>query len=61
MLKYDLFQLEVCPKKDCISTVGVKQDLFARNPAHVPITDFFGAIRPVEITYLPETVNNVLY
>lgn len=53
--------LEVCPKKDCISTVGVKQDLFARNPAHVPITDFFGAIRPVEITYLPETVNNVLY
>ncbi|KAJ8928202.1 hypothetical protein NQ314_019265 [Rhamnusium bicolor] len=32
--------LQVCPKSVCISTVGVRRDLFRRNPDHVPITDF---------------------
>lgn len=44
-----LFQLKVCPKSVCISTVGIRKDLFQRNPDYVPITDFFGSIRPVEL------------
>ncbi|KAK7584166.1 hypothetical protein V9T40_005129 [Parthenolecanium corni] len=48
--------LAVCPKQDCISTVGVRTDLFARDPAKVPITDFFGSIRPVELTFVPEEI-----
>ncbi|XP_050538178.1 putative GPI-anchor transamidase [Daktulosphaira vitifoliae] len=43
--------LGVCPKQDCISTVGVRTDLFHRDPAKVPITDFFGSVRPVEFTF----------
>lgn len=46
-----IFQLGVCPKQDCISTVGVRTDLFHRDPAKVPITDFFGSVRPVELTF----------
>lgn len=47
---YNLFlQLAVCPRRDCISTVGVRKDLFKRNPHQVPITDFFGSVRPVEL------------
>ncbi|XP_022179112.1 putative GPI-anchor transamidase [Myzus persicae] len=42
--------LGVCPKQDCISTVGVRIDLFHRDLAKVPITDFFGSVRPVELT-----------
>jgi glycosylphosphatidylinositol transamidase (GPIT) subunit GPI8 len=42
--------LEVCPKRLCISTVGKRTDLFARDPNTVPITDFFGSIRNVELT-----------
>ncbi|XP_026279100.1 putative GPI-anchor transamidase [Frankliniella occidentalis] len=41
--------LKVCPKRLCISTVGVRRDLFRRNPDKVLITDFFGAVRPVEV------------
>ncbi|KRT78488.1 Peptidase, partial [Oryctes borbonicus] len=41
--------LQVCPKRDCISTVGVRRDLFRRNPFQVPITDFFGSFRPVKL------------
>lgn len=39
----------------CISTVGVRKDLFQRNPDEVPITDFFGSVRPVQLLteYLP--------
>lgn len=44
------FQLKVCPKHYCLSTVGVRQDLFRRDPRTVPVTDFFGSIRPVELT-----------
>jgi phosphatidylinositol glycan class K len=42
--------LEVCPKRLCISTVGKRTDLFERDPYKVPITDFFGSVRNVELT-----------
>ena len=52
--------LEVCPKRLCISTVGKRTDLFARDPYKTPITDFFGSVRSVEITRdiieLPEEI-----
>jgi len=41
--------LEVCPKRLCISTVGKRTDLFNRDPHKVPITDFFGSVRKVEV------------
>jgi phosphatidylinositol glycan class K len=41
--------MEVCPKRVCISTVGRRTDLFPRDPYRVPITDFFGSVRRVEI------------
>lgn len=43
--------LAVCPKRVCISTVGVRDDLFLRDTSKVPITDFFGAVRPVRATF----------
>ncbi|KOB67889.1 Phosphatidylinositol glycan [Operophtera brumata] len=43
----DSLSLAVCPKSACLSTVGVRRDLFKRDPAKVPITDFFGSVRPV--------------
>ncbi|XP_046330684.1 GPI-anchor transamidase-like [Haliotis rufescens] len=46
--------LRVCPKSQCISTVSVRTDLFKRDPDKVPLTDFFGSVRNVEI--LPETI-----
>lgn len=42
--------LEVCPRRQCISTVGKRTDLFGRDPYKVPITDFFGSVRNVELT-----------
>jgi len=42
--------LKVCPKRVCISTVGTRTDLFKRDPNKVPITDFFGSVRRVEVT-----------
>lgn len=51
------FQLKVCPKDYCLSTVGVRKDLFRRDPDKVPVTDFFGSLRPVELT---TSVINVL-
>lgn len=42
--------LTVCPKRVCMSTVGVRKDLYPRNPNKVPITDFFGSVRPIELT-----------
>lgn len=33
---------KVCPESLCMSTVKVRLDLYGRNPAQVPITDFFG-------------------
>merc|ERR1719154_1031707 len=34
----------------CISTVGTRTDLFRRDPNKVPITDFFGSVRRVEVS-----------
>lgn len=48
-------QLKVCPKRLCISTVGVRRDLFRRDPDKVLITDFFGAVRPVEVVHPIDT------
>lgn len=45
-----MLQLKVCPKHYCLSTVGVREDLFRRDPKTVPVTDFFGSLRPVELT-----------
>ncbi|XP_055315993.1 putative GPI-anchor transamidase [Sitodiplosis mosellana] len=42
--------LKVCPKRECISTVGVRKDLYPKDPNKVPITDFFGSLRPTEIS-----------
>lgn len=30
--------------------MGVRRDLFRRDPDKVPVTDFFGSLRPVELT-----------
>lgn len=42
--------LKVCPKHQCVSTVGVRTDLFARDTNSVPVTDFFGSVRNVELS-----------
>lgn len=34
--------------------MGVRRDLFKRNPIDVPITDFFGSVRPVEVIDMVE-------
>lgn len=31
--------------------MGVRKDLFSRDPYKVPITDFFGSVRPIELIY----------
>lgn len=49
--------MQVCPKSVCISTVGVRKDLFHRNPDQVPITDFFGSVRPVNLVTHVEQQN----
>ncbi|XP_013771769.1 GPI-anchor transamidase-like [Limulus polyphemus] len=43
--------LKVCPKRVCMSTVASRKDLFRRDPKTVPLTDFFGSVRNVELTY----------
>ncbi|KAL1129620.1 hypothetical protein AAG570_012565 [Ranatra chinensis] len=45
--------LSVCPKRVCISTVGVRKDLFQRDTKKASITDFFGAVRHIEMTDKP--------
>lgn len=30
--------------------MGVRKDLFRRDPSKVLVTDFFGSVRPVEVT-----------
>ncbi|KAM7305498.1 putative GPI-anchor transamidase [Ixodes scapularis] len=42
--------LRVCPKRVCISTVTSRKDLFKRNVDEVPLTDFFGSVRNVELS-----------
>jgi len=39
-----------CPKRLCISTVGVREDLYPKNPKKVKVTEFFGGVRNVELT-----------
>ena len=55
--------LEVCPQRLCMSTVGNRTDLFARDPYKVPITDFFGSVRSVQLTQsileLPEVTTTI--
>ena len=52
--------LQVCPKRLCISTVGKRTDLFARDPFKVPITDFFGSVRNVELSQRTENFSKVI-
>lgn len=49
-MHFEILQLKVCPKRECISTVGVRKDLYPKDPNKVPITDFFGSLRPTEIS-----------
>uniref|UniRef100_A0A2P2I834 GPI-anchor transamidase-like n=1 Tax=Hirondellea gigas TaxID=1518452 RepID=A0A2P2I834_9CRUS len=42
--------LQVCPKRVCISTVGVRRDLYNRDPNNVLVTEFFGSVRNVLLT-----------
>lgn len=53
--------MKVCPKSACISTVGVRKDLFARNPDEVPITDFFGSVRPVKLLEAIPVIEDLKY
>lgn len=55
--------LRVCPQKQCISRVGVRSDLFQRDPEKVLLTDFFGSVRNVELlshTIKLEKITNTL-
>nr|CAG4635500.1 EOG090X07K0 [Artemia franciscana] len=40
--------LEICPEKRCLSTIGIRLDLYERDPQGVKVTEFFGTIRPTE-------------
>lgn len=42
--------LRVCPPSQCVSTVGVRTDLFPRHPSQVLVTEFFGSLRKVQLT-----------
>lgn len=37
--------LASCPKSKCLSTVGVRTDLYPKDPKRVRVTDFFGSSR----------------
>ncbi|XP_013412428.1 GPI-anchor transamidase-like, partial [Lingula anatina] len=50
--------LKVCPKSACVSTVGVRTDLFQRDPKKVLVTDFFGSVRNVELSPYTVTLND---
>lgn len=43
----------VCPKRQCMSTVATRTDLFKRNPKETKITDFFASIPQVDLLHLP--------
>ncbi|VDD86553.1 unnamed protein product [Enterobius vermicularis] len=38
-----------CPKIKCMSTVGVRTDLYPKDPSRVRVTDFFGSTRNVRV------------
>ncbi|CAL8145387.1 unnamed protein product [Orchesella dallaii] len=52
--------LKVCPKWACISTVGVRRDLFRRDPDKVRITDFFGSVRKIQTTTNVFNITNLV-
>ncbi|VDL65402.1 unnamed protein product [Nippostrongylus brasiliensis] len=37
--------LESCPRRQCLSTVGVRKDVYPKEPSRVRATDFFGSSR----------------
>jgi len=45
--------LKVCPRSVCLSTVGVRLDLYRRDPATVRVTDFFGSVRQTQLVKGP--------
>ncbi|CAG0920587.1 unnamed protein product [Notodromas monacha] len=47
--------LKVCPPRDCISTVGVRTDLYPGDLSRTKVTEFFGSERRIEFT--AETVD----
>ncbi|KAI0221788.1 GPI-anchor transamidase [Lamellibrachia satsuma] len=51
--------LQACPRRQCISTVNVRRDLFQRDPDKVLITDFFGSVRKVELSHNYVQLENV--
>ena len=40
---------KICPKHQCISTVGISTHLFKRDASKTLITDFFGSVRSVDL------------
>ncbi|KAH7698969.1 GPI-anchor transamidase [Aphelenchoides avenae] len=47
--------LKACPRPACISTVGVRADLYPKAPERVRVTDFFGArryVKPLSESYV---------
>lgn len=40
---------KICPKHQCISTVGISTHLFKRDTSKTLITDFFGSVRSVDL------------
>ncbi|XP_033643657.1 GPI-anchor transamidase-like isoform X1 [Asterias rubens] len=52
----DFFQ--VCPQQVCRSTPGIRTDLFRRDIKTVPITDFFGSVRNVELSSTTIALSN---
>ena len=51
-------QFEVCPQHVCRSTPGIRTDLFRRDIKKVPITDFFGSVRNVELSSTTISISN---
>jgi len=47
--------LDSCPPAKCVSTVGIRTDLYPRDPRRVRVTDFFGTSR--HIRSLSEMLN----
>jgi phosphatidylinositol glycan class K len=43
----------VCPRRQCISTVNAKTDLYRKDTAKVRLTDFFGNLPQAKLLHLP--------
>ena len=44
----------VCPKRQCVSTVATRTDLFRRDPKTTRLTDFFASIAQVSLLHLTD-------